>query len=125
MRYSKSMHKEDLIQFIQRKSEECLLHADKPEQRESYFFWKIRELFCDQNRKAKLSQVGVVLFRAYKYLRNKISKPQSVQKQNWCLHLAALLCASMADDEHVKAVIDMGDNFGKEKLYSNRTFFLQ
>ncbi|KAK3557690.1 hypothetical protein QTP70_033726 [Hemibagrus guttatus] len=111
-----TMHKEDLIQFIQRKSEECLLHADKPEQRESYFFWKIMELFCDQNRKAKLSQVGVVLFRAYKYLRNKISKPQSVQKQNWCLHLAALLCASMADDEHVKAVIDMGDNFATKGL---------
>ncbi|KAK3505887.1 hypothetical protein QTP70_019274, partial [Hemibagrus guttatus] len=88
----KSMHKEDLIQFIQRKSEECLLHADKPEQRESYFFWKIMELFCDQNR------------------------PQSVQKQNWCLHLAALLCASMADDEHVKAVIDMGDNFATKGL---------
>lgn len=50
-------------------------------------------------------------------------QPQSVQKQNWCLHLAALSCASMVDDEHVKAVIDMGDSFGKEKLHSNRTFF--
>lgn len=40
------MHKEDLIQFIQWKSQECLLHVDEPE---SYIFWNIMELFCKQN----------------------------------------------------------------------------
>lgn len=32
--------------FIQKKSQESLLHIDEPEQKDAYFFWKIMELFC-------------------------------------------------------------------------------
>ncbi|TSK42107.1 Serine/threonine-protein kinase pim-1 [Bagarius yarrelli] len=45
------MHKNDLILFIQRKSEECSLHADEPE---PYLFWKIMELFCEENGEFKI-----------------------------------------------------------------------
>lgn len=40
------MQMEDLVDFILRKSQECLEHVEQPEQKESYFFWKIMELLC-------------------------------------------------------------------------------
>ncbi|GAA6066852.1 serine/threonine-protein kinase PSK2 [Tachysurus ichikawai] len=100
------VHKEDLIQFIQRKSEKCLLHADEPEQRESYIFWKIMELSCNRDKKV-ISQVATVPFRVYRYLRNRKSKVITVYTQ---------LCAAMQDKVHVKAVIDVGDNFATKGL---------
>lgn len=40
---------EDLVYFIQRKSQECLQHVDEPDQKEAYFFWGIMELLCNKN----------------------------------------------------------------------------
>ncbi|XP_017334847.1 uncharacterized protein LOC108271650 [Ictalurus punctatus] len=114
---SNKMHKDDLIQFIQRKSQECLLHVDEPNQRESYFFWNIMDLFCKHDGNATMSEVAIVLFTGYRFLKKKASKLRGVQKQeDWCLPLARLLCAAVPDDEHRKAVIDMGDNLASKGL---------
>lgn len=43
------MQKEDLVAFIQEKSQECLLRVDEPGQKEAYFFWMIMEVFCKKN----------------------------------------------------------------------------
>lgn len=44
------MEKDDLMAFIQKKSQEILLRVDEPQQIEAYFFWQLMELFCSCDR---------------------------------------------------------------------------
>ncbi|KAF4075780.1 hypothetical protein AMELA_G00222720 [Ameiurus melas] len=43
---SPKMKKDNLMAFIQKKSEEILLRVDEPEQMEAYIFWQIMKLLC-------------------------------------------------------------------------------
>ncbi|XP_047666105.1 serine/threonine-protein kinase pim-1-like isoform X2 [Tachysurus fulvidraco] len=61
--------KEDVMHFIQRKSQECLQHVEEPNQKEAYFFWKLRELRCNQNGNTLLAEVAVLLFKNYRLLK--------------------------------------------------------
>ncbi|KAF5897318.1 aurora kinase-like isoform X1, partial [Clarias magur] len=111
------MHKQDMIPFIQRKAQECLLHMEEPGQWESYFFWNIMELFCNFKGKVMMSEVAVVFFIGFRCLRKKAAKLKGVNKlKDWYLSLANLLCAPMPEDEHIKAVLDMGDYLATKGL---------
>ncbi|KAM9483091.1 uncharacterized protein Hap1MRO34_008131 isoform 2-T2 [Clarias gariepinus] len=111
------MHKQDMIPFIQRKAQECLLHMEEPGQWESYFFWNIMELFCNFKGKVMMSEVAVVFFIGFSCLRRKPAKLKRFRKlKDWYLSLANLLCASMPEDEHIKAVLDMGDDLATKGL---------
>lgn len=35
-----------MMTFIQKKSQEILLHVEEPEQKKAYYFWQIIELRC-------------------------------------------------------------------------------
>ncbi|KAK2849816.1 hypothetical protein Q7C36_008599 [Tachysurus vachellii] len=110
---STKMQTDDVVDFIQRKSQECLQHVEEPEQKEAYFFWKIMELLCNKNGDVMLAEVAVILFKGYGLLRKKLG----VKNQDgWCLPLAQLLCANEPKYEHVKDVVKMGEKLDSEGL---------
>ncbi|XP_053491622.1 uncharacterized protein LOC128614256 [Ictalurus furcatus] len=111
---SSKMQMEDLIHFIQRKSQECLQHVDKPEQKEAYFFWSIMELLCSKNGNVLLAEVAVILFKGYGLLREKLRGGK--HQDGWCLALAQLLCSADSEEEHLSAVVDMGKKLDSEGL---------
>ncbi|XP_017343901.1 probable serine/threonine-protein kinase MARK-A isoform X2 [Ictalurus punctatus] len=108
---SNEMPKEDLILFIQAQALECFENIDKNDQVEAYFFWRIMELFCHENGKVMLCEVGAIIFQVYTWLRKKLPKGNNGNRwKEWCLPLADLLSSSAPDDEHREAVIKMGDD---------------
>ncbi|KAF4075776.1 hypothetical protein AMELA_G00222650 [Ameiurus melas] len=98
---SPKMKKDNLMAFIQKKSEEILLRVDEPEQMEAYIFWQIMKLLCSCD--------GLVC---------------GENQYNWCRHLTRLLCSSATDDEQRQAVIKMADDLGKDKLRSDNVVLL-
>lgn len=50
------MQKEDLLHFIQCKSQECFQHLDEPDQKEAFLYWMTMELICSKDA------VSVVLY---------------------------------------------------------------
>ncbi|KAG7328983.1 hypothetical protein KOW79_007157 [Hemibagrus wyckioides] len=46
---SSKIQMEDVMRFIQRKSQECLQKVEEPDQKETYFFWKMMELRFSKN----------------------------------------------------------------------------
>ncbi|KAF5907246.1 NAD kinase isoform X1, partial [Clarias magur] len=111
---SNKMQIEELISFIQIKTQECLQHADKPDQKETYYFWKIMELLCCKNGKVLLADVGTLLFRNYRLLRKKLRAIKA--QDSWCLLLARLLCSALPVDKLLKAVVEMGEMLDCEGL---------
>ncbi|KAK3543311.1 hypothetical protein QTP70_014029 [Hemibagrus guttatus] len=110
---SNKMQMEDLVDFILRKSQECLQHVEQPEQKESYLFWKIMELLCKKKGNVMLAEVAVILFKGYGLVRQKLG----VKNQDgWCLPLARLLCANKPKCEHLKSVVNMGEKLDSEEL---------
>ncbi|XP_053502174.1 serine/threonine-protein kinase akt-1 isoform X1 [Ictalurus furcatus] len=108
---SNEMPKEDLILFIQAQALECFENIDKNDQVEAYFFWRIMELFCHENGKVMMCEVGAIIFQVYTWLRKKLPKGNNGNRwKEWCLPLADLLSSSAPDDEHREAVIKMGDD---------------
>ncbi|XP_053483389.1 uncharacterized protein LOC128609072 isoform X2 [Ictalurus furcatus] len=90
---SNKMQIDDLVYFIQRKSQECVQHVDEPEQKEAYFFWQIMELLCIRNG------LGMVK-----------------NQDGWCLPLAQLLCSAKPQHENLNAVVKMGEKLDSEEL---------
>ncbi|KAK3523377.1 hypothetical protein QTP86_029880, partial [Hemibagrus guttatus] len=110
---SKCMQKGELLQFIQWKIQNSL-NCNKVE---SYFFWKIMDLFCRQNGKVMMCEVAALLLKGYGLLWAKLAKVKDAQTwKAWCLPLARLLCSAAPDDEHREAVIKMGDDLASRKL---------
>ncbi|XP_060760016.1 uncharacterized protein LOC132870393 isoform X2 [Neoarius graeffei] len=108
---SKEIQKEDLVAFIQKKSQECLLHVDEPWQKEAYIFWMIMELFCKKDGKPMMCEVAPCVFKGYRCLRKNRAKVIGGENQeNWCLSLAHLLCFPVPDDEKKEALIEMADS---------------
>ncbi|KAF7705840.1 RAC-alpha serine/threonine-protein kinase-like isoform X2 [Silurus meridionalis] len=107
-----NMQKDDLIRFIQGKYQQHFRRPAEPEQQCSYFFWLIMECFCKRDGNATMAEIAPVLFKGYRLLRKKLLELRLVNKQhNWCIPLANLLCSSAPEEEHRKAVIDMGNSF--------------
>ncbi|KAG7328980.1 hypothetical protein KOW79_007154 [Hemibagrus wyckioides] len=104
---------EDVMRFIQRKSQECLQKVEEPDQKETYFFWKVMELRCSKNGKAELADAATVLFKNYRLLK----KRRAVKNQDsWCLSLAKLLCSADPEDEILDALIRMGQDLDSRGL---------
>ncbi|KAK3521034.1 hypothetical protein QTP86_007663 [Hemibagrus guttatus] len=83
---SSKIQMDDVLRFIQRKSQECLQQVGQPDQKEAYLFWKIMELRCSKNGLGKKNQ------------------------DSWYLPLAKLLCSAKPDEEILDAVVQMGTN---------------
>ncbi|XP_017305929.1 probable serine/threonine-protein kinase MARK-A [Ictalurus punctatus] len=114
---TKKMQKDSLIRFMVQKSQECLNATDIQDPVETYFFWQIMELFCRQNGKVMMYEVGTLLFRGYGMLRKKSSELRGVKNyKNWCLPLAQLVCSNSPDGEHRELMIKMGDDFASRGL---------
>ncbi|XP_058253390.1 uncharacterized protein LOC131357976 [Hemibagrus wyckioides] len=98
---SSKIQMEDVMRFIQKKSQECLQKVEEPDQKETYFFWKVMELRCSKNGKAELADAATVLFKNYRLLK----KRRAVKNQDsWCLSLAKLLCSADPEDEILDAL---------------------
>ncbi|XP_058241458.1 uncharacterized protein LOC131350349 [Hemibagrus wyckioides] len=110
---SSKIQMEDVMRFIQRKSQECLQKVEEPDQKETYFFWKVMELRCSKNGKAELADAATVLFKNYRLLK----KRRAVKNQDsWCLSLAKLLCSADPEDEILDALIQMGQDLDSRGL---------
>ncbi|XP_053467715.1 aurora kinase A-like [Ictalurus furcatus] len=118
---SPKMEKDDLMAFIQKKSQEILLRVDEPQQMEAYFFWQLMELFCSCDGKALPVEIVTCLFKGYNHLRSKAPKLVCDENQYiWCRHLARLLCSSTMDDEQRQAVIKMADDLANRgKIFAS------
>ncbi|KAK3547675.1 hypothetical protein QTP86_026926, partial [Hemibagrus guttatus] len=114
---SNGVRKENLIHFIQLQANDCFENCHYPTKVESYFFWKIMELFCRENGEVMMCEVTAVLLKCYGLLREKLAEVKDAQTwKEWCLPLARLLCSAAPDDEHREAVIKMGDDLASRKL---------
>ncbi|KAK3506311.1 hypothetical protein QTP70_016497 [Hemibagrus guttatus] len=104
---SSKIQMDDVLRFIQRKSQECLQQVGQPDQKEAYLFWKIMELRCSKNGEALLAEVATVLLKNYSLLRKRLGKKN---QDSWYLPLAKLLCSAKPDEEILDAVVQMGTN---------------
>ncbi|KAB5545982.1 hypothetical protein PHYPO_G00066900 [Pangasianodon hypophthalmus] len=57
-----------------------------------------------------MAEIATLLFKGYGCVRRKLGCVKN--QEDWCLPLACLLCSAAAGDEHRKAMIQMGDDFG-------------
>ncbi|XP_047666559.1 fibroblast growth factor receptor-like isoform X1 [Tachysurus fulvidraco] len=110
---SSKTQKEDVMRFIQRKSQECLQHVEEPNQKEAYFFWKLMELRCNQNGNTLLAEVAVLLFKNYRLLKKLLGVNN---QDSWCLPLAKLLCSDNPKDQILNDVIQMGQDLDSKGL---------
>ncbi|XP_053489832.1 uncharacterized protein LOC128613213 isoform X1 [Ictalurus furcatus] len=105
---SKKMKKEDLIDFIRRKTHECLIKDDVPDQQAAYVFWLIMEKFCTQNGNVMMTDITPLLWMGYNAYKNKLGDLE--KEDHWCLLLARCLSNSNdSEDELWESVIKIGD----------------
>ncbi|XP_058252456.1 serine/threonine-protein kinase DCLK3-like [Hemibagrus wyckioides] len=114
---SNAMDKETLIYFTQLQGNFYFETSQYPDQVESYFFWKIMELFCHKNGEVMMCEIAALLLKSYGLLRKRLAKVKDAQTwKEWCLPLARLLFSDAPDDEHREAVIKMGDDLASRNL---------
>ncbi|KAF7704148.1 hypothetical protein HF521_021220 [Silurus meridionalis] len=106
---SAKMQKDELMRFIENKCLECLQDLDNPQTQKSYFFWSILNHICKCNGKVMIVEIALILFKGYKFLRNKLRRVE--RQEDWCIPLANLLCTNAPRNEHRKAIISMGNQF--------------
>ncbi|XP_017331913.1 uncharacterized protein LOC108270092 isoform X2 [Ictalurus punctatus] len=105
---SKKMKKEDLLDFIRRRTHECLIKDDIPDQQAAYVFWLIMEKFCTQNGNVMMTDITPLLWMGYSAYKNKLGDLET--EDHWCLLLARRLSNSNdAEDELRESVIKIGD----------------
>ncbi|KAM9470649.1 uncharacterized protein Hap1MRO34_012592 [Clarias gariepinus] len=110
-------NQEALIRFIRWKTQRCLENIVKYDQVETYFFWRIMELFCRQNnKKVIMCEVGRILIEGYKLIAKNLKHEGPKEWKEWCLRLTQLLFSSAPSEEHREAVIMLGDDFASRKF---------
>ncbi|XP_058262307.1 uncharacterized protein LOC131363608 [Hemibagrus wyckioides] len=106
---SDKIQKDDLIRFIQGKSQECFQQLNDPDQQTFYFFWLIMELFYKRNGRVMMAEIAPVIFKGYRDVRRKLGTAKDLT--DWCIPLARLLCSRATEEEKRKAIVKMGDDF--------------
>ncbi|XP_058262308.1 uncharacterized protein LOC131363609 [Hemibagrus wyckioides] len=106
---SDKIQKDDLIRFIQGKSQECFQQLNDPDQQTFYFFWLIMELFYKRNGRVMMAEIAPVIFKGYRDVRRKLGSAKDLT--DWCIPLARLLCSRATEEEKRKAIVKMGDDF--------------
>ncbi|KAF4084342.1 hypothetical protein AMELA_G00127710 [Ameiurus melas] len=105
---SKKMKKDDLLDFIRRKTHECLIKDDVPDRQAAYVFWLIMEKFCTKNGKVMMTDITPLLGMGYNAYKNKLGDLEN--EDHWCLLLARRLSNSNdGEDELRESVIKIGD----------------